>query len=140
MFNAQRVEQKQDKQPTSNFLMTINTNNSSLEHRDKVDFVTKTILNHFDKFLIPKQEAYGIKLENNIISTKVKYSIEQNSLGAFHSHSLIEIKQKKGYYHVNLPKLREALYSQFGYNPHLDIKYYKNSSEAVEAYISKKQR
>lgn len=140
MFNAKKVEQKQEKHASSNFLLTINPNNSGIDYRDKLDNFTRYILNHFDRYLTPKQEAYGLSLKNNIVKTRVEYSIEQNSLGAFHSHSLIEINQKKGYYHVNLPLLRQDLREEFGYDPHVDIKYFRNNAEAVKAYISKRQK
>lgn len=138
MFNnVKKIETKDNLSTSSNFILTINTNDANEAVKDKLDHCVVSILNHFDKFLIPKNEAYGIKLRNNIIKTNAQYAIEKSSKNFLHSHALIEIQQKKGIYHVDLNKIRKALETQFGYTPYVNLKVFKNSSEAVKAYISK---
>lgn len=139
MFNnVKKIEKKDDLTNTSNFILTVNTNSSDENSKNKLNDCMESILNNFDKFLTPKNEAYGIKLQNNITKTAAQYSIEKApKAGAWHAHALIEIHQKKGIYHVNLNLLREALESQFGYTPYVNVKWYKDSSEAIKRYISK---
>lgn len=138
MFKAKQITKKENLVNTSNFILTINTNDSSEGAKELLEKCTVAILNNFDKFLKAKDQAYGVSLKNNIVSTNVEFAIEQAPKGKyFHSHSLIQIKQKKGIYHVNLDLVRAALNSQFGYVPYVNVKWFKDSSSAVLNYISK---
>lgn len=138
MFKANQITKKENLVNSSNFILTINTNDYSESAKDTLERSTTAILNHFDRFIIPKNEAYGIALKNNITHTKAEFSIEKSPKGGYyHCHSLIEIRQKKGIYHVNLELIRKALESQFGYIPYVNVRFFKDASEAVKTYISK---
>ena len=138
MFKANQIKKKENLTNTSNFILTFNINDSSESAKETLELSATAILNHFDRFLIPKNEAYGISLKNNITKTKAEFSIEQAPKGKYyHCHCLIEIQQKKGIYHVNLELIRKALETQFGYIPYVNVRWFKDSSETIKQYISK---
>jgi len=132
---------------SSNFLLTINPN-ASFDDPEKaraanarLKEVLSGIFGRFEQFLIPKGEAYGVALKSNILDASIESETEIGSKNhRLHSHSLIKIKQKKGYYHINQALLRQVLAELYQYQVHVDIKFFKDSASAVLAYVKKGQK
>lgn len=144
MVNFQVKRGKKTKEVSSNFMITVNPN-QAYEDEDQAraaeSFLRQTLealFARFDSFLVPKKEAIGVPLEDNIILSDIEYNVE---IGAdkkrLHSHTLVKIKQRQGYYHVNQALLRRYFEAVYGYPVHINIRFIHDDTMTIKRYINK---
>ena len=126
---------------STNLLLTINSNKVTKPDSDYDQLFKRTIIdicNNLEEYINPKAEAYGLALNNNIVSAENTISFEYSTKGFVHCHIFIRIVQKKGYYLINLPVLRQNVISKLGdgRNIHIDVRRISSVDEAKK-YLEK---
>lgn len=135
-LNSRNKEKETEK--TSNFILTINPNSLDKKAKKLLIYSTRKILEHIDKFLIPKDDANELSIQDNIKDVKINFVVEKAPGNkTYHTHSLIQIVQKKGMFHLNLPLIRETLKSRFGYVPYVNARGFKSNDVDVINYLMK---
>lgn len=127
-----------EKEKSSNFILTINPNSLDKNAKKLLVYCTRKILENIDKFLVPKGEASDLSDDENIKSVDLTFVLEKAPTNkTYHTHSLIQIKQKQGMYHLNVNLIRKTLEARFGYIPYVNVKGFKSNDVDVINYMLK---
>lgn len=127
----------------TNLLVTINSSqrsdpNNHTPYDEHFRKVIEEVFNDLGDYLKPQNEAYGTTLTGNVIDATNDISFEYSTKNFIHCHVVVTIKQKKGYYLIDLIKMRSNLISKLGNGKdiHLNVKRIA-SVASVQKYTEK---
>lgn len=136
------VKQQNSNKPKSpaNFLITINPNISYKKLQDDVNLRQKTSSDIKDISLELRDNINNYiydeyKLNGDDTKANMKSFIEIGSKRGFiHNHSYLSLNNAAK---LNIPKINKMINDKFGRNVYINVKYYVNNQQMVEAYTSK---